>query len=144
MWAWTRTSNAWALSGMHLMRSSARWYEMRAALVALAVALLATTYAAGAQSPTAPLAAQALTGHGGPVRAICLLHGVSSSVALRPVDGSVYDPVFSRDGASLYFISDKGYDFELYRYQISTGKTADFVDSYSEPRTFRIGFSYRR
>ena len=28
--------------------------------------------------------------------------------------------------------------------KISTGKTADFVDSYSEPRTFRIGFSYRR
>ena len=28
--------------------------------------------------------------------------------------------------------------------RISTGKTADFVDSYSEPRTFRIGFSYRR
>jgi vitamin B12 transporter len=28
--------------------------------------------------------------------------------------------------------------------KISTGKTADFVDSYSEPRTVRIGFSYRR
>ena len=28
--------------------------------------------------------------------------------------------------------------------KISTGKTADFVGSYSEPRTFRIGFSYRR
>ncbi len=28
--------------------------------------------------------------------------------------------------------------------KISTGMTADFVDSYSEPRTFRIGFSYRR
>ena len=28
--------------------------------------------------------------------------------------------------------------------KISTGKTADFVDSFSEPRTFRIGFSYRR
>jgi vitamin B12 transporter len=28
--------------------------------------------------------------------------------------------------------------------KISTGKTADFVDSYSEPRTFRVGFSYRR
>jgi outer membrane receptor protein involved in Fe transport len=27
---------------------------------------------------------------------------------------------------------------------ISTGKTADFVDSYSEPRTFRVGFAYRR
>ena len=46
---------------------------MTAALVALAVALLATTYAAGAQSPTAPLAAQALTGHGGPVRAMTVL-----------------------------------------------------------------------
>lgn len=28
--------------------------------------------------------------------------------------------------------------------KISTGKTADFVDSYSEPRTVRVGFSYRR
>jgi vitamin B12 transporter len=28
--------------------------------------------------------------------------------------------------------------------KISTGKTADFVTSLSEPRTFRIGFSYRR
>jgi len=28
--------------------------------------------------------------------------------------------------------------------KISTGKTADFVSSYSEPRTFRIGFAYRR
>ena len=28
--------------------------------------------------------------------------------------------------------------------RISTGKTADFTDSWSEPRTFRVGFSYRR
>ena len=28
--------------------------------------------------------------------------------------------------------------------KISTGRTVDFVDSYTEPRTFRIGFSYRR
>jgi vitamin B12 transporter len=28
--------------------------------------------------------------------------------------------------------------------KISTGKTADFVTSLSEPRTFRVGFSYRR
>jgi outer membrane receptor protein involved in Fe transport len=28
--------------------------------------------------------------------------------------------------------------------KISTGKTADFVDSYSEPRTFRVGYAYRR
>lgn len=28
--------------------------------------------------------------------------------------------------------------------RISTGKTADFVDSYSEPRTFRVGYAYRR
>jgi outer membrane receptor protein involved in Fe transport len=28
--------------------------------------------------------------------------------------------------------------------KVSTGKTADFVDSYSEPRTLRVGFSYRR
>ena len=28
--------------------------------------------------------------------------------------------------------------------KISSGKTADFVDSYTEPRTFSVGFSYRR
>jgi vitamin B12 transporter len=28
--------------------------------------------------------------------------------------------------------------------KISVAKTADFVDSYSQPRTFRVGFSYRR
>ena len=28
--------------------------------------------------------------------------------------------------------------------KISTGKTADFVTSFSEPRTFRVGFTYRR
>jgi vitamin B12 transporter len=28
--------------------------------------------------------------------------------------------------------------------KITTGKTADFVSSYSEPRTVRVGFSYRR
>jgi hypothetical protein len=28
--------------------------------------------------------------------------------------------------------------------RISTGRTADFVTSLSEPRTFRVGFSYRR
>lgn len=28
--------------------------------------------------------------------------------------------------------------------KISTGKTADFVSSYSQPRTLRVGFSYRR
>ncbi|HET6969978.1 MAG TPA: TonB-dependent receptor, partial [Phenylobacterium sp.] len=28
--------------------------------------------------------------------------------------------------------------------KVSVGKTADFVDSFSEPRTVRVGFSYRR
>ena len=28
--------------------------------------------------------------------------------------------------------------------KISTGKTADFIDSFSQPRTFRVGFTYRR
>ncbi len=42
-------------------------------------------------------------------------------------------------GQELYVAVDNVADAK-----ISTGKTADFVDSYSEPRTFRVGFSYRR
>ncbi len=42
-------------------------------------------------------------------------------------------------GAEVYLAVDNLADAK-----ISTGKTADFVDSYSQPRTFRIGFSYRR
>ena len=42
-------------------------------------------------------------------------------------------------GQEVYLMVDNVADVK-----ISTGKTADFVDSFSEPRTFRIGFSYRR
>jgi vitamin B12 transporter len=42
-------------------------------------------------------------------------------------------------GQEVYLAVDNAADAK-----ISTGKTADFVDSYSEPRTFRVGFSYRR
>ena len=42
-------------------------------------------------------------------------------------------------GQELYLAVDNLADAK-----ITTGKTADFVSSYSEPRTFRIGFSYRR
>ena len=42
-------------------------------------------------------------------------------------------------GQELYVAVDNVADAK-----ISTGKTADFVDSFSEPRTFRVGFSYRR
>jgi outer membrane receptor protein involved in Fe transport len=41
--------------------------------------------------------------------------------------------------AEVYLAVDNAADAKT-----STGKTADFIDSYSEPRTFRIGFSYRR
>ena len=42
-------------------------------------------------------------------------------------------------GAQVYLAVDNIADAK-----ISSGKTADFVDSYTEPRTFRVGFSYRR
>ena len=54
--------------------------------------------------------------------------------ASEPPQGQRYAP-----GQELYLAVDNVADAK-----ISTGKTADFVDSYSEPRTFRVGFSYRR
>jgi outer membrane receptor protein involved in Fe transport len=44
-----------------------------------------------------------------------------------------------KPGEEIYLAVDNVADAK-----ISTGKTADFTDSYSEPRTFRVGFSYRR
>lgn len=42
-------------------------------------------------------------------------------------------------GQEIYLAVDNAADA-----RISTGKTADFVDSYGEPQTVRVGFSYRR
>jgi outer membrane receptor protein involved in Fe transport len=42
-------------------------------------------------------------------------------------------------GEEVYLAVDNAADAKL-----STGKTADFVDSYGVPRTIRVGFSYRR
>ncbi|MDA8130698.1 MAG: hypothetical protein M0011_04240 [Elusimicrobia bacterium] len=50
----------------------------------------------------------------GPVRDLCLLRRGGKPEDVHFEGGSVYDPVFSDDG-SIYFISDAGYDFELYK-----------------------------
>ncbi|HAN04951.1 MAG TPA: hypothetical protein DCW72_07270 [Elusimicrobia bacterium] len=54
-------------------------------------------------------------GSSGPVRALCLLRPGSAPAEVRFPGGSVYDPVFAADGSGVYFVSDAGYDFELYR-----------------------------
>ena len=60
----------------------------------------------------------------GPRRALCLLRrGAAAPKASFLGGGDVYDPVFSPDGKAIYFISDAGYDFELYSLEIATGKT---------------------
>lgn len=38
------------------------------------------------------------------------------------MDGDVYDPVFSADGAEIYFVSDADRRFELYSYERATGR----------------------
>jgi len=59
---------------------------------------------------------------GAPRRALCLLpRGGAPSERLLG-GGNVYDPVFSPDGRTLYFISDAGYDFELYCLDLAAGK----------------------
>lgn len=68
-------------------------------------------------------------GAAGPARALCLLKRGGQPVEIRPAAGSVYDPVFSPDGAFIYFISDAGYDFELYRYEAASGRAARLTRS---------------
>jgi hypothetical protein len=50
-----------------------------------------------------------------PARALCLLRPGGEPEVIPFSGGNVYDPVFSADGSAVYFISDAGYDFELYR-----------------------------
>ena len=56
-----------------------------------------------------------------PVRALCVLRPGEAPAAETFPGGSVYDPVFSRDGSGIYFISDAGDDFELYLKELATG-----------------------
>ena len=60
-------------------------------------------------------------GSSGPARALCLLARGGSPAVVSQAPGSVYDPVFSPDGSSVYFISDAGYDFDLYSYELAGG-----------------------
>jgi hypothetical protein len=57
----------------------------------------------------------------GPVRGLCLLQrGGKPRVAAVP-EGNVYDPVFSADGTSVYYVSDADYDFDLYSLDLASG-----------------------
>lgn len=62
-------------------------------------------------------------GAAGPERALCLLRPGGAPEEVRFPGGSVYDPVFAADGSGLYFISDAGHDFELYRRENSGAVT---------------------
>ncbi|OGR81666.1 MAG: hypothetical protein A2X32_03870 [Elusimicrobia bacterium GWC2_64_44] len=64
-----------------------------------------------------------VAGASAPVRALCLLRPGGAPQEIRFPGGDVYDPVFAADGSAVYFISDAGYDFELYRRE-KTGETA--------------------
>lgn len=57
----------------------------------------------------------------GPARALCFLPRSGKPAIAATTDGSVYDPVFSADGSSVYFISDSGYDFDLYSFDRASG-----------------------
>lgn len=66
----------------------------------------------------------------GPARALCELRPGESAPAVLPLDGgSVYDPVYSADGAGIYFIADKDYDFELYRRERASGAVSRLTRS---------------
>lgn len=66
-------------------------------------------------------------GSSGPVRALCLLRPGFPPEEIRFRDSNVYDPVFSGDGG-IYFISDDGYNFELYLRE-STGRISRLTRS---------------
>ncbi|OGR66942.1 MAG: hypothetical protein A2081_00090 [Elusimicrobia bacterium GWC2_61_19] len=57
----------------------------------------------------------------GPARALCLLPRGGKPYRVDVPDGDVYDPVFSADGLTVYFISDAGYDFDLYSLDLISG-----------------------
>jgi hypothetical protein len=63
-------------------------------------------------------------GKDGPRRALCLAPRGGAPETLQLPEGDVYDPVFSEDGRTVYFISDAGYDFELYSFQPAAGKVS--------------------
>jgi hypothetical protein len=57
----------------------------------------------------------------GPARALCLLPRGGKPYRADVPDGNVYDPVFSGDGLTVYYISDAGYDFDLYALDLISG-----------------------
>ncbi|HNW43066.1 MAG TPA: hypothetical protein PKI19_01075 [Elusimicrobiales bacterium] len=56
------------------------------------------------------------------VRKLCFLPAGQAERVLAGPDGNVYDPVFSADGRTVYFISDAGDNFELYGLDRDSGQ----------------------
>ena len=65
----------------------------------------------------------------GPVRALCELRQGETPVVQPLAAGSAYDPVFSADGSGIYFISDSGDNFELYRKERASGTVSRLTRS---------------
>jgi Tol biopolymer transport system component len=66
----------------------------------------------------------------GPARALCeLRQGETAPVEQPLAEGSVYDPVYSADGAGIYFIADAGDNFELYLKERATGSVSRLTRS---------------
>lgn len=57
----------------------------------------------------------------GPARSLCFLPRGGKPYTVPTVAGNAYDPVFSGDGSQVYFVSDAGYDYDLYSYDIASG-----------------------
>jgi hypothetical protein len=57
----------------------------------------------------------------GPARALCLLPRGGKPRVVQASPGSVIDPVFSGDGSTVYFVSDTGYDYDLYAFDAASG-----------------------
>lgn len=64
-----------------------------------------------------------------PRRGLCTLRrGGGPELTLLP-EGDVYDPVFSGDGGTVYFVSDADHDFELYAFDEAAGKVSRLTRS---------------
>jgi len=59
---------------------------------------------------------------GGTNRRLCFLPSGGKVRELIGLDGNIYDPAFSGDGKSVFFISDAGDNFELYRFDTGSGR----------------------
>ncbi|HBA61151.1 MAG TPA: hypothetical protein DCZ92_10100 [Elusimicrobia bacterium] len=62
-------------------------------------------------------------------RELCFLPAGGTPRSLLRLDGAVYDPVFSPDGKTLYFISDSGDNFELYSFDRVSGNVSRLTRS---------------